>query len=77
MIKFFKSKIYLAFFLMIAVLLFGIFGYKFISNYNWVDAVYMTIITVTTVGFSEVRPLDPPSKIFTVFLIISSVFICS
>ena len=35
----------------------------------------MTIITVTTVGFSEVRPLDADAKIFTVFLIVTSVFI--
>ncbi len=35
----------------------------------------MTVITVTTVGFSEVRPLGEDAKIFTVFLIISSVFI--
>ena len=35
----------------------------------------MTIITVTTVGFSEVRPLDADAKIFTVFLIVLSVFI--
>lgn len=35
----------------------------------------MTVITVTTVGFSEVRPLDADAKIFTVFLIVSSVFI--
>ncbi len=35
----------------------------------------MTIITVTTVGFSEVRPLDTEAKIFTIILIISSVFI--
>ena len=35
----------------------------------------MTVITVTTVGFNEVGPLTIPAKIFTVFLIISSVFI--
>ncbi len=57
------------------VLLFGILGYRYISNYDWIDAIYMTIITVATVGFSEVQPLDATSKIFTVFLIISSVFI--
>lgn len=59
---------------MIAVLLLGVLGYRFISNYDWLDALYMTIITVTTVGFSEVRPLDTESKIFTIVLIISSVF---
>lgn len=75
MIKLFKSKLYLSFLLIVAVVIIGILGYRFVSNYEWVDAVYMTIITVTTVGFSEVRPLDTPSKIFTVFLIITSVFI--
>ncbi len=35
----------------------------------------MTIITVTTVGFNEVGPLETEGKIFTIFLIISSVFI--
>ncbi|MBU2994945.1 NAD-binding protein [Cellulophaga baltica] len=75
MIKLFRSKIYLALFLLLIVLLFGVLGYRFISNYDWIDALYMTIITVTTVGFSEVRPLDTASKFFTIFLIISSVFI--
>lgn len=61
--------------LIVGVIFVGIMGYRFVSNYDWVDAIYMTMITVTTVGFSEVRPLDTPSKIFTVFLIITSVFI--
>ena len=52
----------------------GVLGYRYISDYGWLDALYMTIITVTTVGFMEVRPLDAESKIFTVLLIITSVF---
>lgn len=75
MIRLLRSKIYLAVFLMALVLLSGILGYRFISSYTWIEALYMTIITVTTVGFSEVRPLDTNSKLFTVVLIISSVFI--
>jgi voltage-gated potassium channel len=50
-------------------------GYRFISNYSWIDAFYMTIITVTTVGFSEVRPMEAEGKIFTVILIVTSVVI--
>ncbi|GGW22801.1 potassium channel family protein [Arenibacter certesii] len=73
--KLFRSKMYQAFSLLVLVLLFGVLGYRFLSGYTWVDAFYMTIITVTTVGFSEVRPLDVASKMFTVVLIISSVFI--
>lgn len=77
MLRLFRSKIYLAIGLMITVLIIGVMGYRYISDYNWLDALYMTIITVTTVGFMEVKPLDAESKIFTVMLIISSVIIFS
>jgi voltage-gated potassium channel len=53
----------------------GVMGYRYISGYEWVDAIYMTVITITTVGFAEVRPLDTTSKIFTIFLILASVVI--
>ncbi|MEM9143503.1 MAG: potassium channel protein [Bacteroidota bacterium] len=75
MLKLFLSRIYLALFLMVGVLVFGILGYRYISDYSWIDAFYMTIITVTTVGFSEVRPMGIYGKVFTVVLIVSSVFI--
>lgn len=75
MIKLFKSRIAWALTLMTTILLVGIFGYHFFYGFTWVNAFYMTVITVTTVGFSEVRPLEADAKIFTVFLIVSSVFI--
>ena len=53
----------------------GVLGFKMISHYTWTDALYMTVITITTVGFGEVQPLDSQSKIFTVFLIVASVVI--
>ncbi|KAA2216031.1 MULTISPECIES: potassium channel family protein [Maribacter] len=75
MIKLFRSKLYVALLLMVVVLFFGVLGYRYIADYSWIDALYMTIITVTTVGFSEVRPMDIEGKIFTVVLIVTSVFI--
>ena len=75
MMKLFRSKIYLALFLVLVVLVFGVTGYRFISDYSWIDAFYMTIITVTTVGFSEVRPMEAEGKLFTIILILSSVVI--
>lgn len=75
LIKFFRTKIYTAVTLLVFILIVGVFGYKFISDYSWVDALYMTVITMTTVGFSEVNPLDVESKIFTIFLILASVVI--
>ena len=74
MIKLFRSKLYVALLLMVVVLFFGVLGYRYIADYSWIDALYMTIITVTTVGFSEVRPMDIEGKIFTVVLIVTSVF---
>lgn len=75
MIRLFRSKIYMAITLMFSILLVGSLGYHFIADYPWLDAVYMTIITITTVGYNEVGPMDVKSKIFTISLIISSVFI--
>ncbi|MCB4808664.1 potassium channel protein [Tamlana sp. 62-3] len=75
LIKFFRTKIYTAVLLLVVILLIGVAGYRFISGYSWVDAVYMTVITMTTVGFGEVVPLDKEAKIFTIFLILASVII--
>lgn len=75
LIKFFRTKIYTAVFLLSLILAIGIVGFKVMSNYSWVDSVYMTVITITTVGFGEVQPLDDNAKIFTIFLILASVII--
>ena len=73
--RFFRTKIFSALFLLVLILLIGVFGYVMISGYSWIDALYMTVITMTTVGFGEVVPLDDQSKIFTIFLILASIII--
>ena len=55
------------------VLFFGTFGYWFLEGWSFVDALYMTVITLTTVGFGEVHPLDHNGKLFTAFLIVAGV----
>lgn len=75
MINLLTKKIYLAFILLMVVLITGVFGFRFLSDYTWVDALYMTVITISTVGFGEVAPLGDAAKLFTVFLIIMSVVI--
>ena len=74
-VKIFRSKLNTAVVLLILVLVIGVFGFKIISDFSWLDAVYMTVITVTTVGFGEVQPLDQESKLFTIILILTSVII--
>jgi voltage-gated potassium channel len=75
MMKMFRSRFYLALFLMGLVLTFGVLGYRYIAEFTWVEALYMTVITVSTVGFKEVRPLSTEEQLFTVILITASIFI--
>ncbi len=72
---FIKSKFYSALSLLFLIILVGTFGYVYIAEYGWIDALYMTVITISTVGFKEVQPLDFDAKIFTIFLIITSITI--
>jgi len=58
--------------LLVLTIAIGSVGYMIIEGYRIVDAVYMTVITMATVGFREVIPLTDAGKIFTVFLIIFS-----
>ena len=51
----------------------GTAGYMVLEGWSFLDALYMTIITLTTVGFREVRELDDSGRIFTMLLIISGV----
>ncbi len=67
------KKLYYAIGLVLTVLATGIVGFYFIEDYSLLDAVFMTVITVATVGYREVRELDPAGKIFTSFLIIFSI----
>lgn len=66
------SRVYKAIFLFLGAILLGVLGYRFLFDYTIVDALYMTIIAVVTVGFGEVQPLTDASKIFAIFLILTS-----
>jgi len=63
-------KPFLLIFLMILI---GTFGFHFIEDMTPLDAFYMTIITIFTVGFREVQPLSPAGQIFTIFVILGGV----
>ena len=73
--NFFKKRIYLALVLFIAVILVGVIGYMVISEETFINALYMTIITMSTVGFGELHPLNDQEKIFTIFLILTSIIV--
>ena len=71
----FRSKIYTALILLIIIFVIGVIGFKSVDGFSWIDAIYMTVITISTVGFSEVHPLDDQAKLFATGLILSSVII--
>lgn len=51
----------------------GPVGYMLIEGWNALDAVYMTVITITTVGYGEVHPLSTAGRVFTIGLILVGV----
>jgi voltage-gated potassium channel len=48
----------------------GTVGYMIIEGWSFLDAIYMTVTTITTVGYDEVNPLSTAGRIFSIFLII-------
>ena len=57
----------------VVVISIGVAGYMTIEHYSFLDALYMTVITLATVGYEVIHPLSSGGKIFTIFLIIGGV----
>ncbi|MGA9242354.1 MAG: NAD-binding protein [Silvibacterium sp.] len=55
--------------LIFITLIVGTVGFEVIEGYSWFDGFYMTLTTITTVGYQELRPLSRPGRIFNSFLI--------
>ena len=73
--RFIKSRFNLALVLLLILLVGGTLGYRFLTNATWIEALYMTVITVTTVGYGESVPMDMYARLFTIGLILSSVVV--
>src|ERR1035441_6294633 len=66
-------RVYYIIFLFVFITMTGVTGYMLIEHYSLLDAFYMTIITLSTVGYGEVKPLSYEGKIFTIILIIANI----
>lgn len=59
--------------LVILTLILGTAGYMLIENWGLLDSLYMTVITISTVGYSEVHPVSEAGRVYTIFLVFMGV----
>jgi voltage-gated potassium channel len=68
-----RQRLAIALSLIVGLTVVGTAGYMLIEHMRLEDALFMTVITISTVGYGEVRPLDSPGLIFTMALIFTGV----
>ena len=68
----FGKRIAISLFILFLLVIVGAFGYRYFLSVSWLDALYMTIITISTVGYQEVAAMTPSAKIFSIALILLS-----
>lgn len=74
LISFLKNKEYLELLITtFIVIAFGTVIYKYLEDWSWVDSIYFTVVTLTTVGYGDFAPQTDAGKLFTVFYIIIGV----
>ena len=56
-----------------AILLVGTAGFHWIEGWPWFDGLYITLTTLTTIGYQELHPLSPAGRLFNTFRIIVGV----
>ncbi len=60
---------------LLGIVLIGVLWYRLIEGWSWIDATYMAVITLATVGFGEINPLGGRGRIFTIVLILMGVVV--
>jgi voltage-gated potassium channel len=65
-----NKRLRYAFFMLIGILAFGTYGYYFVEKMPLFEAFYMTMITISTVGYAEIVPLSHAGRALTIIIII-------
>ena len=68
-----EYKIALWFSIFMLIVIIATTGYMIILNLSFIDALYMTVITISTVGYTEVAEMTPEAKVFSILVIVMSV----
>jgi voltage-gated potassium channel len=64
------KSLLIALLMVAAVTLLGATGYALIEGWSFFDGLYMTVITIASVGYGETHPLSHAGRIYTIFLIL-------
>ena len=67
------TRIKLALILLVIVVLAGTLGFHIIEGWTWFEGFYMTLTTMTTIGYGEIHPLSHAGRVFNSFLIVTAV----
>lgn len=65
-----QREVIIASLFLVTLLVVGTVGYSLLEGWSLMDSLYMTFITLTTIGFSEVHPLSSGARVFTIFIAI-------
>jgi voltage-gated potassium channel len=71
-----KARLVLPLSLLVSVTAVGTFGYHWLWSAiggTWLDALFMTFTTITTIGYGEVKPLDGPGRVFTILVALAGI----
>lgn len=58
---------------LLALMGIGTLGFRWLASMSWIDAIYMTVTTLATVGYGEVQPLGPSARVFATLFILAGV----
>ncbi len=67
------KKLFYPLLAVVGIILTGTLGYRLIQGWPWFDSLYMTVITLATIGYQEVQPLSFAGRLFTIILVVIGV----
>lgn len=70
-----STRVLIPLVLLAFALVYGMVGYRVLEEFGLIDALYMTVTTLTTVGFGEIQPLSLTGRLFTISLIMVGVVV--
>lgn len=68
-----RTRVHIAIALLLSIVFIGATGFHYIEGWPWFDGLYMSVITMTTIGYGETHPLTRAGKVFNIFLILTAV----